>query len=209
MKKILILAVVWMTPFLVQAGLLDNIHTVEAGKLYRSAQLDEPTLEKLVKKEGIRTIINLRGIGHGRDWYEAELNVVRRNNLDLVDIRMSADRLPHRKDLITLLDSLRDAKRPILIHCRAGVDRTGEAAAIYQMLYMGKTKTEALKMLSAKYGHFEFNKPAKRYFIRDVWQGIDWAYNDYDPCSGKYKHYDVNYPECKSQQPPDDSDGDT
>lgn len=195
--KNLIYAFLLIFCFSAHAGLVDNVHVIQPGVFIRSAQLDESTLENLVKKEGIRTIINLRGAGPGKDWYESELNVVRRNNIDLVDIGMSADRLPHKKDLIKLLDTFRDAKRPMLVHCRAGVDRTGEASAIFQMLYMGKSKTEALEMLSAKYGHFEIFKPAKIYFIRDVWQGSDWAYQEYDPCHGSYKYYDKNSAECK------------
>lgn len=197
MKLIFTLSFLFFVAMPGYAGLVDNIHVIQPGVFVRAAQLDERTLENLVKKEGIRTIINLRGEGTGKDWYEAELNVVRRNNLDLVNIGMSADRLPHRKDLIKLLDTFRDAKRPMLVHCKAGVDRTGEAAAIFQMLYMNKSKTEALEMLSPKYGHFEFFKPAKIYFIRDLWQGADWAYEKYDPCHSNYKYYDVNSSECK------------
>lgn len=190
------------------AAISDNIHTVEAGKLYRSAQLEEKKLDKLVKEKGIKTIINLRGAKPGEDWYEADVAVAARYNIRLVDIGMSAKRLPHKKDLIALLEAFETVERPILIHCRAGVDRTGEAAALYQMLYMGKTKKEALKMLSPKYFHFEFFMPAKKYFIRDVWQGVEWAINEYDPCSGKYKYYDVNSSECQSGGGGDE-DGDT
>lgn len=190
------------------AGIRDNIHTVEDGKLYRSAQLEEKKLEKLVHEKGIKTIINLRGNKTGEKWYDDEVAVAARNNVILVDIGMSAKRLPHKKDLLALLKAYEDVPRPILIHCRAGVDRTGEAAAIYQMLYMGKTKKEALKMLSPKYGHFEMFMPAKKYFIRELWQGVEWANNQYDPCSGQYKYYDANSAECKSDGGGDE-DGDS
>jgi hypothetical protein len=112
---------------------------------------------------------------------------------------MSAERLPHRKDLIRLLDAFKNSPRPILLHCQAGVDRTGEASAIYEMLYMGKSKKEALEMLSLKFGYLESNEPAKIYFIRDVWQGETWAREQYFPCSGQYHFYDIKSSECKEE----------
>ncbi len=38
-----------------------NLHTVLPGQLYRSGTLAAPALDALVHREGIRTIINLRG----------------------------------------------------------------------------------------------------------------------------------------------------
>ncbi len=108
----------------------------------------------------------------------------------MINIPMSAGIIPHRKNLIKLLDAYASAERPILIHCLAGADRSGEAAAIYLQEYMGATKEESLEMLTLKYLHVERFKPAKRYFIREVYQGKEWAYNEYDPCEQTYSHYD-------------------
>ncbi|MES2964367.1 MAG: tyrosine-protein phosphatase [Bdellovibrionota bacterium] len=173
-----------------------NLHTVEKGKLYRSGQLSGSTLESVIKKHGIKTVINLRGYNPTQDWFKAEEKVANKTGTKLVSISMNSKRLPHREDLLTLLDTFATAPRPILVHCEGGSDRTGEAAAIYQMLYMGKTKKDALKMLTAKYLHFTWLKPAKSYFIKNVWQGEEWARESYDPCSGGYEYYDVNNSAC-------------
>lgn len=173
--------------------LIKNLHEIHKGQLFRSAQLDGDDIEKLIKTKNIKTIINLRGENPNEEWYQDEKNAADRYGVKLINFSMSAKRLPHRKDLVGLLDAFKTAERPILIHCKAGVDRTGEAAAIYQMIYQGKSKKEALKMLSPKYFHFEQFKPAKRYFIRDVWQSQDWAYNNYDPCLANYKYYDKKH----------------
>lgn len=173
-----------------------NFHEVDPGNFYRSAQLYPWEIEEYVAEHGIKTVINLRGARPGSNWYDRETAVLEKLGAQQIDISMSASRIPHRADLLRLLEAYENAPRPILIHCRVGADRTGEAAALYQMLYMGKTKEEALKMLSFKYGHMEFVFPAKRYFIKEVWQGLDWAYNDYDPCTGEYDHYS---PEDTSQ----------
>lgn len=178
---------------------------VDPGKLFRSPQLDAKQLNESIHKFGIKTIINLRGPNPGKDWYDQERQVAEAHGVKMIDIPMSAGRLPHKHDLIKLLDAYRTAARPILIHCMAGVDRTGEAAAIYMMLYMGATREESLEMLSEKFGYIESMKPAKKYFIEHLWQGEEWARKEYEPCNGQYPYYDAAN-ECQghSSTPPDD-----
>jgi protein tyrosine phosphatase (PTP) superfamily phosphohydrolase (DUF442 family) len=188
-----------------------NFHEIEAGVAYRSAQLTKEELTEAVTKLGVKTVINLRGAHPGAAWYEDELAVTQQYGVQLVNIGMDAAKLPHRANLIEFLDTLKNAPRPILIHCKAGADRTGEESAIYQMIYMGKSRGEAKKMLALKYHHVKAIFPAKDYFIESVWQGEDWARNEYDPCSGKYKYYDVNNPVCHGVDPgtiivPDDNE---
>jgi protein tyrosine/serine phosphatase len=173
-----------------------NFHEVDPGRYYRSAQLNSKEFDYYIKKYKIRTIINLRGAEPQEAWYQDEISVSQKNLVFHFDIPMLAETLPHRENLIRLLDLFKTVPRPILVHCQGGADRSGEASAIYQMLHMGKTKEQALKMLTFKYHHLAFRKPAKRYFIKDLWQGEDWAYNHYDPCEGKFKYYDTNTAYC-------------
>ena len=180
MKKVLFLTLCLSA--LGSCRLSQNFHVVEDGKVYRSAQ---PPYEELISAHemfGIKTVLNLRGGNRDNDWYLDEVRAVEETGMTLINIGMSARRLPHKEDLVQLLDVLENAEYPILIHCQAGADRTGEAVAIYMMEYMGKSKSEALKQaLSFKTLHLEWRHPAKKYFIR-AWEGLDWAYNVYDPC---------------------------
>lgn len=178
-----------------------RVYEVDPGHLVRSPQPKKDQLQQAFNKYGIRTVINLRGANPGAKWYDDEKEVTAQNAVTLVDIPMSASRLPHRRDLLKLLDTYRNSPKPILIHCLRGIDRTGEAAALYELIYMKKTKEEALKMLSLEFGYMGELFPAKKYFIKDVWVDEDWAYREYDPCSGKYKHYDVNDPVCHGGEP--------
>lgn len=174
-----------------------NFYEIDTGKYFRSAQPSGSDIEEMAHRYGIKSVINLRGENPSEGWYQDEKAMVDNLGLNFVNISMSPSEIPHRKNLLQLLEALESLPRPILVHCQAGADRTGEASAIYQMIYMGKTKSEALSMLSMKYGHISFAKPAKDYFIKEVWQGRDWAYSDYKPCSGTYKYYNVQNPECE------------
>lgn len=186
---------------------INNFHEVDSGKLYRSGQMSGEDLAKKVEEFHIKTVINLRGSNPTEKWWQEEYEVARKYGLAFINIPMSASRLPNRRDLIELLDAYRSAPRPILIHCQGGADRTGEAAAIYQMIYMGKSKDEALDMLSLKYAHIEKSKPAKIYFIKNVWEDERWAYKQYDPCNGQYQYYSKDEPACSGQSPIDHPPG--
>lgn len=174
-----------------------NFHEVDKGQLYRSAQLDALEFKHYIKKYKIQSIINLRGAEPLSLWWQQEIAVSKNMGVIHYDIPMTAEEIPHRKNLLKLLDLLNMAPRPILIHCQGGADRSGEAAALYQMVYQGKSKEEALKQLSFKYHHVQKFKPAKRYFIEKVWQGEDWAFSSYDPCKAEYKYYNKKNPYCR------------
>lgn len=175
-----------------------NFHEIDPGKLYRSAQMPAVELDLALSAYDIRTVINLRGANPGRGWYDEEKSVTQANGVLQVDISMSAKELPTRQNLIKLLDALKNSPRPILVHCQAGADRTGEASALYQMLYMNKSRAEAMAMLAPRYGHLRSFMPAKDYFIEDVWQGEVWARTDYEPCSGKYRYFNTNSDSCRT-----------
>ncbi|WP_413559960.1 tyrosine-protein phosphatase [Bdellovibrio sp. HCB209] len=174
-----------------------NFHEVDKGQLYRSAQLDALEFKHYIKKHKIQTIINLRGAEPLSFWWQQEMAVSKQMGVLHYDIPMTAEEIPHRKNLLKLLDLYNIAPRPILIHCQGGADRSGEAAALYQMIYQGKSKQEALKQLTFKYRHIAKVKPAKRYFIEHVWKDEESAFASYDPCKANYKYYNKKNPYCR------------
>jgi protein tyrosine phosphatase (PTP) superfamily phosphohydrolase (DUF442 family) len=181
-----------------------NFHTVEKDVLYRSAQPTGGDLEMIVNKHGIKSVINLRGAGPGQNWYDNELIVSEQYGLKRVDISMSAERLPHKRDLVKLLDAFRDLPKPILVHCRAGADRTGEAAAIFAFDHMKMSRSEASGQLHPYFGHVPDLYPAKTYFFNKVYEGEKWARESYDPCRADYPYYD-KADDCGAAPAPDTS----
>lgn len=158
----------------------ENFHVVQKNKLYRSGQLSPKRLTYYIKKYGIKTVINLRGENHDKKWWQQERDVTLAHDVAFYNIPMSADELTSRDKLIELLNIYDTAPLPLLIHCRVGVDRTGEAAAIWVMEKMGKSNKKALEQLSLTHRHFSFMHPNKTKLI-SIWNGRDWLFNEYNP----------------------------
>jgi len=157
---------------------------VSRGELYRSPQLQAWEFEDSINKYGIRSIISLRGENPNRKWYREQKAMSERMGVIQVDIPMTADEIPTRPNLLRLLDAFAQLPRPILVHCMAGVDRTGEAVAIYRMEYLGASREQALRSV------FPSFMKAKWYFIRQLYQGELWAREQYDPCKNAHPHFD-------------------
>ncbi len=133
-----------------------NLRTVEDGVFYRSAQLDAAGFERVIRERGIKSILNLRGRNQGSPWYEAEIEVSQTLGVVHYDVGISARReiaLERMDDLVVLV---RDAPKPILVHCNAGADRSGLVSALYEIAVRGRPPAEAEGQLSLYYGHFPY-----------------------------------------------------
>ena len=168
-----------------QAG--TNEHTVASERVYRSGQLTSKELEQSIRAKGIRTVISLRGGDEGDRWFRDETAVCDRLGVRHVRLGFSATKLPNPDQLRQLLDAYDHAEYPVLIHCRAGSDRTGMAAAVYQACYAGLPVDRARRQqLSLRYGHVAIGPAGAmdRFFklYRKTGDGMDfrtWILNRY------------------------------
>lgn len=138
--------------------LTGNVHEVIPGQVYRGAQPSAQSLENLIRKYKIRTVLNARGCCWPDDWYTAEAGICQRLGVNLEDICFSAVHLPSRDELRVLIDVLDRAERPIFIHCRQGADRTGLTAVAAELMLEGSTFDHASRQLSFRYGHAPIGK---------------------------------------------------
>ena len=179
-------------------GLL--VSEIDPGKFYRSGQLLLDTYKETLETYKIKTVINLRGEAPGKKWFDEQFTTSEDMNIRYVSIDMKLNQIPHRRTLLLLLDTLATAEWPMLVLCDTGIERTGEVSALYQMLYMNKSREQALEMLSKKYSYVDGKSdPSKKYFISQLWQNTTWAEKDYDPCTQNYLYYDRNQSECVDQ----------
>ena len=147
-----------------------NIHAVEPGRVYRSGQLWPAQLADLMRDKGIRTVINLRGAHPGQPWYDDEIRVTEAAGARHVSLPMSANAEPGAELLARLTAVLGSAEQPMLIHCEAGADRTGLAAALFQLVHNGRSPAEADRQLSFRYGHFPWLTSRTGAMDRTFWR---------------------------------------
>jgi len=131
-----------------------NFHAITPGEAYRSAQLDSDELRHYIRKFKIKSIINLRGKRTRRSWYREELEICKQNGVRHYDLSIPADRSPSAEQLAALRHLFENAPRPLLLHCKAGADRAGLAAALWKVVVDRQPKAQARKQLSLRFGHF-------------------------------------------------------
>jgi protein tyrosine/serine phosphatase len=143
-------------PTVAYVGILvnrNNLHEVVPNELYRSAQPSAANLAQLKERFSIRTVINLRGANPSDAWYREETRESAKLGIAHIDFRMKASRGLDLQQATALIDLMRKAQKPILIHCQSGIDRTGLASALY-LAAVGKVREEeAERQLSLAYGH--------------------------------------------------------
>lgn len=165
-------ASLWLIPawYALNIFLLGNHGEVVPGKVYRSAQQSGSDLERLVRRRGIRTVVNLRGCCPWMDWYKAECEVGEALGLSQEDISLSANRFPPVAELRRLVDMLDRCEYPVVLHCRQGADRTGLACAMILLLYTDATLDRARDECAIRYGHFRVLATARMDEFFDVYE---------------------------------------
>jgi len=130
-----------------------NLGTIAPGQAYRSAQLTGPGFRAAINTMGLRSVINLRGENPEAEWYREEVAACRAAGIQHYDIEMSARQLPSPNVVEQLLNALRTAPRPLLIHCKNGADRTGLASALWLISFQGTPPAAAAQELTIWHGH--------------------------------------------------------
>jgi protein tyrosine/serine phosphatase len=153
-----------------------NFHPITEGEAYRSAQLDREEFEYYINKYNIKSIINLRGENPQSPWYQEELGISAARHIKHYDISLSSSHKPTKEDVRKLIEIFRTAPRPVLIHCRAGADRSGLAAAMWKVIIDKEPKSEAEKQLSLVYGHLPVGKAC----------AMDRFFSSWDPATADY-----------------------
>jgi len=145
---LIVLVVTWLN--IIRYG--GNFHQVAPG-VYRSAQLYYYNFPKFYKKYHFKTILNLRGKHTDKKWWIYENNFCKEHNITLINFGISDKQIQSIQKMKQIIKIIKNTKKPVLIHCKAGADRTGLATALY--LYSIKDKNYS-DMISLKYGHFPY-----------------------------------------------------
>jgi protein tyrosine phosphatase (PTP) superfamily phosphohydrolase (DUF442 family) len=147
----------WAQPVI--GSSLDNFYQVSPD-LYRSEQPGSDDMTMLATF-GIRSVLNLRE-------YHADDSKAAHTTLKLYRVAMNAGQVDV-KSLAEALTILRQADKPILIHCWHGSDRTGLVVAMYRMVIQGWPREQAIdEFRHGGFGYHESTFPNILEFLKTV-----------------------------------------
>jgi protein tyrosine/serine phosphatase len=127
----------WAVP--VPNAAIGNLFRVEPD-LFRSSQPSAAGFRE-IQNLGIKTVLNLRA-GHEDTKAAAGTSVT------LLRIPMRAWRLRDDQLLPALRHLIDRERRPLLVHCQHGADRTGGVLAMYRIVVQGWSKPDALEEMT-------------------------------------------------------------
>lgn len=152
---------------------LRNLRVVEDGVLYRSGQLSPAGLERVCHDCGIKTVVTLRAFArHPGDspqdaWEEVFCAAHGLKHIRIVPRVWGADEageIPAEQAVQEFLQVMDNkANYPVLVHCFAGIHRTGTMCAIFRIAHQGWTAESAIEEMRL-YG---FSEPATHQPIAD------------------------------------------
>ena len=174
----------------------NNHHLIGAkgnnDAMYRANQ-PSPKRIKQLAKDGIKTILNLRGPSD-KGYYALEKDACEKHGITLVDFRMYSRDTPKKNSIHALKDIFENIEYPAMMHCKSGSDRTGITGVLYKHFRLGEPIEDAVEQLSIKYLHMKAGKTGMLDFFFDEYIGyvkqgdlsfIDWVDQVYDPADVK------------------------
>ena len=163
-------------------GHAKRLRVVTPGRFYRSGQLTAAGFEDAFQKFGIRTVINLQEEARDpllpadylEEATERESELCARLGVKYVSLDggvLESSNMTAEPKLLTdyykVLDD--ESSYPVLIHCKAGLHRTGFLTAIYRMDRERRAKADAVRELRGNgFGTFaatDANLYVKRYVL--------------------------------------------
>ena len=155
---------------------------VTAGRFYRSGQMNASGFRETIERYKIKTVVNLQHENpdpHIANSWMGKPVIHEKELCDQLKVRyvlLTPDILPMPNDLtkqppaveefVKLLDD--ESAYPILVHCKAGLHRTGRLTAIYRMEKEGWDAGEAMRELRANGYGFHAASEHDDYIIQFV-----------------------------------------
>jgi tyrosine-protein phosphatase SIW14 len=149
-----------------------RLRPIVEGRFYRSGCLTADGFRDAIERHGIKTVISFwdedpnpslhRDRFRSENIKESDLCKSMGVNYKFIfvellpETRAGKERLKAIDQFLDVMDD--EASYPVLIHCKAGLHRTGVMTAIYRMEYDGWSRTQAMRELKSHgFGHFVAN----------------------------------------------------
>lgn len=168
--------------------LYSNRHRLDE-RMWRSAQPGRLGL-RWAERQGIRTILNLRGERLDCGTYMTERDECQALGLRLVNFPLRSRGMPERETLHAMAGIFDHLEYPVLMHCKSGADRAGLMSVLYLHLHKGAPMADAIRQLSLRFGHVRQARTGMLdYFLECYWRDtggdpsrfLQWVDEVYDP----------------------------
>ena len=115
-----------------------NFGIVETGEIYRSGQLTDRALRKVIAEHDIKTIIDLSDTPTN-EHAPREQATADELGVERFGFQMAGDGKGDPDDYAEVIRLMEDPENhPVLVHCAAGAQRTGVAVVLYRHLVQGQ-----------------------------------------------------------------------
>ena len=115
-----------------------NFGVVVPGEVYRSGELSERMLRRVIEEQGIRTVVDFGAWGEGASEDLREQAVADELNVQRYVMRLQGDAHGDPNHYVAALKIMTNPeKQPVLVHCAAGAQRTGAAIVLYRRVVDG------------------------------------------------------------------------
>ncbi len=145
-----------------------NWGVVEEGLVYRSGRIHRRIVKDVLAEHDIRVVVDLAGTDEADPNFAPEREAARALDIELTTFRhLDGYGLGSMDDYVqafAILLRTRREKRPILVHCGGGSERTGAIFAWYRMLVDGWDGARAYDE-DLHYRHKEPDSPALQAFV--------------------------------------------
>lgn len=127
---------------------------VEQNKIFRSGRIAPHLIRKTLQKHGIKVIIDLTDPEPDNPSCQAEQEAVSRLGITYFNFPLcgaGTGNITNYAKAISAIKQANDENKPVLVHCAAGVQRTGGVIASYRLLVEKQTPATAFSEL-VRYG---------------------------------------------------------
>lgn len=120
-----------------------RVQVVVPGKIVRGAWQRPIPMERLIRREGIKTLVTLTAINRDDPKYVEQAEVVSRTGVDWVIVPMrgstaTLEQLAEAADLLASPD-----RQPVFFHCVGGHHRSNLVQAAFRIRHQGWTSEQA------------------------------------------------------------------